>query len=65
MPKNVREWLQQINLPQYEQLLVDSGWDDLGYLDFSNDDLIDAGVHSEEHRQIVSIRFVYFCSVVF
>ena len=41
-------------MANYEQLLMDAGWDDVDYLDFTDSDLISAGIHSEAHRQIVS-----------
>ena len=42
-------------MSQYERPLISAGWDDLDFLDFTNNDLIDAGVENVEHRKIVSI----------
>ncbi|XP_065056626.1 phosphatidylinositol 3,4,5-trisphosphate 5-phosphatase 2A-like isoform X1 [Rhopilema esculentum] len=52
-PTSVEDWLQLINLHQYHDRLVAAGWDDLDYLDFTQDDLLDAGVHQKEHIELL------------
>lgn len=56
-PKSVSELLERIELSQYEHLLNDAGWDDLDYLDFTDSDLIEAGINDEGDRQIVSCSY--------
>ena len=53
-PKSVEEWLQAINMGHYVQEMIESGWDDVDYLDFTYSDLIEVGIHSEEDREFVS-----------
>jgi len=52
-PKTIKEWLRRINLCQYEENLLNAGWDDVGFLDFTNVDLFEAGIADAGHRQIL------------
>ena len=61
-PTSVEDWLQLINLHQYHDGLVAAGWDDLDYLDFTQDDLLDAGVHQKEHIELVCRSFINLSS---
>uniref|UniRef100_A0A8C4NGV9 phosphatidylinositol-3,4,5-trisphosphate 5-phosphatase n=2 Tax=Eptatretus burgeri TaxID=7764 RepID=A0A8C4NGV9_EPTBU len=53
-PSSIKQWLATLGLPQYENMLLNSGWESLQYLsDLSDEDLIDVGIQSAWHRGII------------
>eukprot|EP00794_Sanderia_malayensis_P011283 gene11283-12463_t len=68
-PQSIKQWLEIINCSQYYEALCEAGWDDLGYLDFDDNDLQEAGIYIAEHRQTDSQSdgsgFVALCSLAF
>ena len=42
---------------QYHDQLIAEGWDDLDFLNFTDEDLRDVGINLKEHRDVVSSFF--------
>ena len=50
-PVSVREWLAHLNLHQYTELFMDSGWDHVKFLkDMTVEDLNEIGIGNRDHQ---------------
>ncbi len=61
-PATIIEWLMNLGLPQYGHELLNSGWDNVEYLDsLTEKDLIDASITNALHRKrmLDSIRSLH------
>uniref|UniRef100_W5KWH4 phosphatidylinositol-3,4,5-trisphosphate 5-phosphatase n=1 Tax=Astyanax mexicanus TaxID=7994 RepID=W5KWH4_ASTMX len=50
---SIGEWLQRLGLERYEEGLLRNGWDDLEFLDITEEDLEEAGVLDPAHKKIL------------
>jgi len=52
--QSVGDWLEGLGLSQYENIFITNGFDDMDYMGpdiLDDNELLELGVHSEEHRQ--------------
>lgn len=55
-PENIEHWLQDLGLPEYANLLLVNGYDDVRFLGgglVEDQDLLDMGVSNAEHRRLM------------
>lgn len=55
-PESIEQWLQELGLPEYANLLLVNGYDDVRFLGgglVEDQDLLDMGVSNAEHRRLM------------
>ena len=54
-PRSIKDFLEHIDFPQYINILMSNGWDDIEFIHIiSDEDLVEIGISNPDHRWKVS-----------